>query len=140
MSMDFWGEFKELSESRRFQAPESLDQDSEVLSNPVCGDEVSVLIGIQDEVLSSFHYRAQACWPVFACLELLGQMFLGAPVRDPLTFNLEAFLDTVDRVPASKRHAFSLAHRAFQSAVVKAYANKLNLSIGAVGPACQERV
>lgn len=140
MKMDFWGDFKELSELRRFQAPESLDQGLEVFRNPVCGDEVSILIELQCEVLSSFHYRARACWPVYGCLELLGQMFLRTRAKDSLTFDLKDFLATVERVPASKRHAFSLAHRAFQSAVLKAVAKDLNLSLGAVGPACQERV
>jgi NifU-like protein len=136
--MEFFGEFKELSEKGDF---EGLDASGEpLLRNPVCGDEVRLRIEIEDDRIVSLAFQADGCWPVYGCLQWLGQNFLGSNVLAALGFQLEEFLRQVKGVPASKRHAFSLTHRAFRRAVTQAMIRTEPKRAGTVGPAGKERV
>ena len=116
--LHFFGTFKELSERRDYQSddvPEAL-----CLSNPVCGDVVGVQVYLKADRISEYRFRARGCWPVFGCLQWLGDHFVGREVSEALTFSLEDFLGVIEEVPASKRHAFSLTHRVFRRAVAQA--------------------
>lgn len=128
--MHFIEEFKSLSESRVFLADGEFESDTPVLSNPVCGDEVQVRVGLQGERLESLTYRCRGCWPVQGCLELLGRRLCGSPISEVLALSFEDFLGWVEGVPAGKRHAFSLTLRAVKSAVVENYHKENSISFG----------
>ncbi len=51
------------------------------------------------------------------CLELLGGRVEDQTLETVLGFRLQEFFDSVQGIPASKRHAFSLVHRAFFLAI-----------------------
>ena len=116
--LQFFGTFKELSEKRDYQSdgvPEAL-----CLSNPVCGDVVGVQVCLKADKITEYSFRARGCWPVYGCLQWLGDHFVGREASQALKFSLEDFLGVVEEVPASKRHAFSLTHRVFRRAVAQA--------------------
>lgn len=117
--LGFFDEFQELSQRPRF-AVKAFSGEPIELTNPVCGDWVGLWIGFdrQDRV-TSFEYKQRGCWPVACCLELLGQEALGAYAKDLLGFSVSEFIELVKDVPVSKRHAFSLAHRALQQCLVR---------------------
>jgi NifU-like protein involved in Fe-S cluster formation len=136
--VDFFEEFRLLSDERRFENSGSI-ANPVTLSNPVCGDVVTVGLTLEQSRVKTFEYRARGCWPVFGCLELLGKRWLGQTSERILTFSVEEFLGLVDGVPASKRHAFSLTHRGLLRAVTEA------MIVGAaeresVGHSAQERL
>ncbi len=116
--LQFFGAFKDLSERRDYER----DGISEAvcLSNPVCGDTVGVQVRLESERIVDFRFRARGCWPVYGCLQWLGDHFIERNVSEALGFTLEDFLGAVEGVPASKRHAFSLTHRVFRRAVAQA--------------------
>jgi NifU-like protein involved in Fe-S cluster formation len=109
--LGFFEEFRELSERRRYALPE-LGTDFVEMSNPVCGDIVRIELQLVGGKVACYGYQQKGCWPVAGCLELLGDLVQGAPATSVLSLRLEQFLALVRGVPASKRHAFSLAHGA----------------------------
>lgn len=116
--LEFFGAFKELSEKREYQSdgvPEEF-----CLSNPVCGDVVGIQVRLEAERIADYRFRARGCWPVYGCLQWLGDHFVEKTVSEALSFSLEDFLGVVAGVPAGKRHAFSLTHRVFRRAVAQA--------------------
>ena len=115
----FFEEFQDLAQRTRFAVGE-LPPDHVEMSNPVCGDVVRLALSLDQGLVSALGYQQEGCWPVRGCLELLGQLVVGAPVAQVLAFRLEDFLALVEGVPASKRHAFSLSHRAVLSATAQA--------------------
>jgi NifU-like protein involved in Fe-S cluster formation len=117
--MGFFEEFRELSEGSTFAAP-AFDHGFVELSNPVCGDLVRVRIQLEQSRVSYYGYQQKGCWPVTGCLELLGQLSQGAMFEQILSFRLDDFLALVRDVPVSKRHAFSLCHRALLAATSQA--------------------
>ena len=118
-SLGFFEDFRELSERSSFASTE-LHSGQVEMSNPVCGDLVRVGLRIREGKVGDFKYQQQGCWPVTGCLELLGRLVEDAPVERVLTFSLDEFLAMVDGVPAGKRHAFSLTHRALLAAIAVA--------------------
>lgn len=117
--MTFFEEFQELSEREKFRSPEPLSSDFVELANPVCGDVVQVSVVVSQERLERMEYHHRGCWPVQGCLELLGERLIGQPVARVLKLELSDFLGWVDAVPTSKRHAFSLTHRALRQAILE---------------------
>ncbi len=101
--MTFFEEFQELSAREKFRSPEPLSSDFVELANPVCGDVVQLSVVVSQE----------------SCLELLGERMIGQPVARILKLELSDFLSWVEAVPASKRHAFSLTHRALRQAILE---------------------
>lgn len=140
MTCNFFGDFRELSAKRRFwrEVPDEKTAVTEV--NPVCGDEVTLSMEVQHSAVRRFHYRAQGCWPIFACLEWLGEYSLGRSLQDCLRLGLDEFLAQVSQVPTSKRHAFSLTHKVWRCALLEAAADDLNLRPESLGRDCKERV
>jgi NifU-like protein involved in Fe-S cluster formation len=136
--MEFFGDFRALSEKRDYEGTELASE--ALLTNPVCGDEVRMLVETLDDRIISFAFQARGCWPVYGCLQWLGEKFVGSNVSEALGFKLEEFLDFVQGVPASKRHAFSLTHRAFRRAVTQALMRSDPERVGSVGPPGKERV
>lgn len=117
--MKFFEEFRTLSEERTHEN-RGLST-GERVRNPVCGDEVCVAVELEPEGrIANVKYFAEGCWPVYGCLEWLAERFEGSDAKDALGFSLESFLTVVKGVPAGKRHAFSLSHRAFRLALLQA--------------------
>ena len=88
------------------------------MTNPVCGDWVSLQTVIVDGTLERFRYDVKGCWPVQGCLEFLGDRWLGEAVSSLVAWPLGDFLASISGVPTSKRHAFSLTHRALVTSVL----------------------
>ena len=133
-TLRFFGEFKELAERRDYES--EVVSEEHRLTNPVCGDEVSLEVGLEGERIVSFAYRARGCWPVYGCLQWLGDEFLDENMTRALSFSLEDFFGVIEGVPASKRHAFSLTHRALKRAITRA----LHLQHSPDGPSGKERL
>lgn len=136
--LDFFSDFLRLSEKRDFVVDDLSGELS--LANPVCGDEVRLKVEIETERIVSVKCQVKGCWPVHGCLQWLGEKFVGSNVSDALGFKLEEFLGAVRGVPASKRHAFSLTHRAFRRAVTQSMMQTGPKRVGTVGPQGKERV
>lgn len=115
----FFEEFRELSTGKRF-ASDSLPDSAVEMSNPVCGDRVRVWVKVEGERIVAYGYQQRGCWPVVGCLELWGHLLSELTVPELVTLELSELLNLVTGVPASKRHAFSLALRAVQVAAVQA--------------------
>lgn len=122
----FFEEFKELSERTTFLKSDLGDPHVE-LRNPVCGDVVKVRMELEQDTVVFFGYQQQGCWPVIGCLELLGRLLQGARLADLHGFTVERFLTLVQGVPASKRHAFSLTHRATLQALSQAAGRSISI-------------
>lgn len=120
-TLEFFDDFRELAEATTYADP-ALPESAEVvaLSNPVCGDQVRVRVRFEEGTLRSFVYQQRGCWPVAGCLELLGRVSARATLDDVLAFRLDDFLLLVRNIPPSKRHAFSLTHRALLAAASQA--------------------
>lgn len=117
--LGFFEEFQELAQRSRF-AVEAFSGNPIELTNPVCGDWVGLWLDLDRHGrIICFEYKQKGCWPVACCLELLGQEVLGAYAKDLLRSPLSEFIALVKDVPVSKRHAFSLAHRALQQCLVR---------------------
>lgn len=122
--LNFFDEFRELSESTQF-AVTSFSHPPVELSNPVCGDKVKVTLELDEtDHLIAFAYEQHGCWPVAGCLELLGRCTMGATAAEIMHFSLQDFMALVEGIPASKRHAFSLAHRALRQSLIAEVASR----------------
>lgn len=116
--MAFFADFQELSERSDF-ALAAPSPDRLIWSNPVCGDQVQVGLEIEEGVIRRVTYWAQGCWPVGGCLELLGRRLPGCSVDEVRSWQVTDLLSWVHGVPVSKRHAFSVVHRALQAALTE---------------------
>ncbi|MCA9775472.1 MAG: iron-sulfur cluster assembly scaffold protein [Candidatus Eremiobacteraeota bacterium] len=116
--LKFFGGFRELSEKQDYYSRDLPDSLS--LRNPVCGDEVRLLVRLENAKIAEYSFQARGCWPIFSCLQWLGDTFLDKDVSTALSFTLEEFFEAIEGVPAGKRHALSLTHRAFRRAVTQA--------------------
>lgn len=117
--MNFFEEFRELSERALYKADGPLGGQAVEMSNPVCGDWVSLESRVGDGVLDTFTYQVRGCWPVQGCLEFLGDQWTGKDTSSLLAWSLQEFMESVEGIPGSKRHAFSLTHRALVTSVLK---------------------
>lgn len=109
--MRFFEEFQDLA-----QAPQHLCAELELagpttVSNPVCGDLARVALTVRAGVVEKARYNAKGCWPVFGALELACRRLESSELSVAAQWSLQEFLSEVKEVPASKRHAFSLAYR-----------------------------
>lgn len=136
--MQFFEDFRELADDRVHQcAALSLER---ALTNPVCGDEVVVWFQLEGEEVVSMTYLARGCWPVYGALEYLARGACGRKVTDCAALRMNEFLESVEGIPGSKRHAFSLAHRAYLRGLVEAVASGDNMDVRPIGTGVQERV
>jgi NifU-like N terminal domain len=138
--MLFFEEFRELGDERIFEDCDLSAQFGVTYTNPVCGDVATVSVQLNSGIISSFSYKATGCWPVSCCLEFLGRRFLNRSAKSATTYPLAQFLEAVEGVPGSKRHAFSLAHKGLLGAVAKAWSETAELDVMGVGPDMKERV
>lgn len=126
--LGFFEEFQELAGRKTYAHQGALDRAVE-LSNPVCGDSVRIALRVRQGRVAGYAYQARGCWPVSACLELMGDLLKDVRVECLLTYRLEQFLGKVDDVPAGKRHAFSLVYRATLQALALAQAEGDEMSV-----------
>lgn len=89
------------------------------MSNPVCGDLVRLEVVVRNGRLESYAYQVKGCWPVQGCLEFLGDKWMGMEASALLAWPFQEFINSVNGVPGSKRHAFSLSYRALVASVLK---------------------
>ena len=138
--MEFFEDFRDLAERGRFLQAELKERETISVSNPVCGDKIFVQVDLEGQRIKSLGYQAHGCWPVFSCLEFLGQKFVGQTIESVLSYRMEEFLSEIGCVPASKRHAFSLSLRGRVQAVTKSCALRAEYATSPVGREDQERV
>lgn len=138
--MKFFEDFQCLSGHRDYEDCSLSLEHPNVLQNPVCGDRVLIRVRVRNDSLEDFRYRADGCWPLYGCLELLGRIIPGRPVSEVVKYSLSEFLTEVDGVPAGKRHAFSLALRGLVSAVCREITEHEDSSLSTIGGGPKERV
>ncbi len=81
--------------------------------NPLCGDEVTVFLQLDGDIVADASWEGVGCAVSIAAASLLTNHWIGKPLGDVLAMNQEAVMDLVDApLNDARRRCASLAWEA----------------------------
>lgn len=86
-------------------------------SNPVCGDEVSLSLRLDDGVVGEARFRARACHATVAVMSLLTERIRGLPAGRAADIGPDEIVGWFADFPAGKRHAAEVAAEVLRRAL-----------------------
>jgi nitrogen fixation NifU-like protein len=108
-----------------FQNPrhvgELTDPDARVeVENPVCGDQLTLCLGLTGDVVAAIAYRVRGCSGAVAAASVMSELALGQPVSQARTLDTDTISQALGGLPALKRHGADLAADGLRKALAKA--------------------
>jgi nitrogen fixation NifU-like protein len=89
-------------------------------TNPVCGDRLRLSLRVRDGRIEAARFLAYGCAPTLACGSVLAEMVEGMTTADALLLTKREIAHALERLPARKQHAASLAIETLRAALVNA--------------------
>jgi NifU-like protein involved in Fe-S cluster formation len=89
-------------------------------TNPVCGDQLVLMIEIEAERVKAARWRASGCPPTLAAADCLVEMIEGRDVATALAITPEEIMARFEGFPKTSRHAAQLAVEAIREAIRRA--------------------
>ena len=84
------------------------------MTNPVCGDLMSLWVMIRDNRIAEAKFKTEGCIPAVACGSWLTEMMTGKPCADLATVTPEEIEAALGGLPTASKHASRLAADALQ--------------------------
>jgi nitrogen fixation NifU-like protein len=91
-------------------------------TNPVCGDRLRLSLRVRDGRIEAARFLAYGCAPTLACGSVLAEMIEGMTTADALLLTKREIAHALERLPARKQHAASLAIETLRAALTNASA------------------
>jgi nitrogen fixation NifU-like protein len=91
-------------------------------TNPVCGDRLRLSLRVRDGRIEAARFLAYGCAPTLACGSVLAEMVEGMTTADALLLTKREIAHALERLPARKQHAASLAIETLRAALTNASA------------------
>jgi nitrogen fixation NifU-like protein len=86
-------------------------------SNPICGDQVRLMLRVEDGHIVGLGWLAYGCPPTLACASALAEMVHGKSVAEARRLTRQDLAEALGGLPARKQHAAALAWETLQSAL-----------------------
>jgi nitrogen fixation NifU-like protein len=87
------------------------------VSNPVCGDEIKLWLGVLEGKVTDVTFKVQGCVPAVACASWLTEAIKGKPVAGLAALSAEQIESGLGGLPGASRHASMLAVEALRKAL-----------------------
>lgn len=85
--------------------------------NPGCGDEVELLVRLEDGRIADLRFRARGCVATIACASRLTELASGRPVVEALGICAKTIAASLGGLPPASGHAAALAVEALRAAL-----------------------
>lgn len=82
------------------------------VSNPVCGDTLSLAVRVEDGRIAEARFRTRGCPPSIASSSLLTELLVGKTVAEIREITAEQISDSLGGLPPATHHASQLAEDA----------------------------
>jgi len=90
------------------------------VSNPVCGDELSLWLELQGGLVAAARFRARGCSGAIACASALVEILPGRSVAEAKKLGRDELLALLDGLPTLAMHGLDLALDALDAALREA--------------------
>lgn len=87
------------------------------VGNPKCGDIMTMMIRVKDDVLEDVRFQTFGCGAAIATSSICTEMAKGKPLSEVEKISREAIADALGGLPALKMHCSNLAADALLAAV-----------------------
>jgi nitrogen fixation NifU-like protein len=85
------------------------------VSNPVCGDELSLAVRVADGRIAAARFRTRGCKAAVACASLLTELLVGKTVEEIRDITAEQISQALGGLPPATRHGSQLAEDALDA-------------------------
>jgi nitrogen fixation protein NifU and related proteins len=85
--------------------------------NPVCGDEMTVWIRVEKEIITEASFHVRGCEPAVAAGSAVTELITGGTLAEAGATTADKVISLLGGLPPVKRHCGFLAARAVQRAV-----------------------
>src|SRR5688500_3209999 len=82
------------------------------VTNPVCGDELTLAVRIQNGRVDSAKFRARGCPAAVACSSMLTELIAGLTIVEMRDISAERVAEALGGLPSATRHASQLVEDA----------------------------
>lgn len=89
------------------------------VSNPVCGDEMTLAVRMEGGRIAAAKFRARGCKAAMACSSLLTELIVGKTVEDIREITAEQISNALGGLPPATRHGSQLAEDALDALLDK---------------------
>ncbi len=86
-------------------------------TNPICGDQLRLMLFIEDDSITTARFLAYGCPPTIACGSALTQLLAGMKIEQALGLTRHDIAHALDGLPARKLHAAALAIETLRAAL-----------------------
>lgn len=90
------------------------------VENPVCGDQLTLAIRIEDDRVSELAWRVRGCSGAIAAASALHERVRGRALSEARALDAPALEELLGPVPALKRHGLDLALDGLRTALAQA--------------------
>jgi nitrogen fixation protein NifU and related proteins len=87
------------------------------VTNPVCGDELTLAIRVENGRIAAAKFRTRGCKAAVACSSLLTEMITGKTVDEIRGITAEQISDALGGLPSATRHGSQLAEDALDELI-----------------------
>lgn len=91
------------------------------VSNPVCGDLLSLSVRLESSVVVEARFKAQGCPPTIACGSALAQWLHARPLEALQALTPTDLAQALDGLPPASMHAAALAVQAVHEILRRAF-------------------
>lgn len=85
------------------------------VTNPICGDELTLAVRIQDGRVASAKFRARGCTAAVACSSILTELIIGMTPGQIRKISAERLAEALGGLPPATSHASQLAEDALDA-------------------------
>ena len=85
------------------------------VSNPVCGDTLTLAVRVEDGRITATRFRTRGCPPSIACSSVLTEMILGKTMAEIEQITAEQISQALGGLPPATKHASQLAEDALDA-------------------------
>lgn len=108
-----------------FQNPRHVgeldDPDARVeVENPVCGDQLTLCLGLSGDVVAAIAYRVRGCSGAVAAASVMSELALGRSTAQARGLDRDTISEALGGLPALKRHGADLAADGLRQALDEA--------------------
>ena len=86
----------------------------------ICGDTISIYVGIDDDTITRISFVTNGCGPTIACSSALTCMAKGLKIQEAMTINGNDLMKYLGGLPVEHTHCADLAVNTLRSALAKA--------------------
>lgn len=87
------------------------------VGNPVCGDLMTIMIKVKDDVIEDIKFKTFGCGAAVATSSMTTELAKGKSIREALKITRKVVADALGGLPPQKMHCSNLASDALRMAI-----------------------